>query len=198
MRKLLLVLVALGALGGSKVRAGEAVRLRLLGSPIGDQAPILINNDPAHVLSGTFIVQDKSKGVTWFLNLAKGTARAVELPFNNGNHESALTADGLTLASPHYETLGPGDFEGGGFFAGSEVSLVDVKTGRSSVLTGSANPVGRPKPHGASWLANGDLIITAQLANSLIRFAKPLNADGGGARVYSFMGSSCHTPHLVQ
>ena len=198
MRNLLLVMLALWVvMGGSNVRAGEPVRLRLLGGSIGDQVPLLINNDPAPVPSGTFIVQDKSKGVTWFLNLLKGTARAVELPFNNGNHESALTPDGLTLAIPHYETLGPGDFEGGGFFAGSEVSLVDVKTGRSSVLVGSPNPLGRPKPHGATWLANGDLIITAQLANSLIRFAKPLSADGGGARVYSFTGSACHTPHLV-
>jgi hypothetical protein len=176
----------------------ETNHLRLLGRPLGDQSPTVIRYDSASLPGGTFIVQDKSKGVTWFLNLTKGLARAVELPFNNGNHESSLSADGLTLASPHYETLGPGDPEGGGFYPGSEVSLVDVKSGRSSVLTAIANPLGRPKPHGVQWLANSDLIVTAQLANSLIRYARPLDPAGGAATVFSFAGTACHTPHLVR
>ena len=149
---------------------------------------------PGVVPGGPFIVQDKFKGVTWFLNLTNGLARAMELPFNNGNHESALTADGLTLASPHDETLGPGDPEGGGFYPGSEVSLVGVKSGRSSVLTAMANPLARPKPHGAHGLANGDLIVTAQLANSLLRVTRSLEPAAGAATVYRFAGSACHPP----
>ena len=152
---------------------------------------------PGVVPGGPFIVQDKFKGVTWFLNLTNGLARAMELPFNNGNHELALTADGLTLASPHDETLGPGDPEGGGFYPGSEVSLVGVKSGRSSVLTAMANPLARPKPHGAHGLANGDLIVTAQLANSLLRVTRSLEPAAGAATVYRFAGSACHPPHLV-
>jgi hypothetical protein len=122
----------------------------------------------------------------------------VELPYNNGNHESALSADGLTLAIPHYETLGSGDPEGGGFYSGAEVSLVDLKTGQSRVLTAAANPLGRPKPHGAQWLANGDLVVTAQQANGLIRFPKPLSPGAGVPQVLNFAGTACHTPHLVE
>ena len=85
---------------GSDVRAAELTHLRLLGSPLEEQPPSLIGHDAGSVTTGIFIVQDKSKGVTWFLNPAKGMARAVELPFNNGNHESALLPDGLTLPVP--------------------------------------------------------------------------------------------------
>jgi hypothetical protein len=122
----------------------------------------------------------------------------VELPYDNGNHESALSADGLALASPHYETLGAGDSEGGGFYPGAEVSLVDLKTGQSRVLKAAANPLGRPKPHGAQWLANGDIVVTAQQANGLIRFPKPLSPGAGVPQVFNFAGSACHTPHLVE
>jgi hypothetical protein len=158
----------------------------------------LINHGNGPLPSGTFIAQDKSKGVSWLFNLTKGTARAVELPYNNGNHESALSADGLTLAIPHYETLGSGDPEGGGFYSGAEVSLVDLKTGQSRVLTAAANPLGRPKPHGAQWLANGDLVVTAQQTNGLIRFPKPLSPGAGVPQVLNFAGTACHTPHLVE
>ena len=198
MRQHSLLLCLLGLIGVPSVVAAEPHHLRLLGQPLGDQAPRVIRYDDTLAPSGTFIAQDKSKGVSWFFNLTKGLARAVELPFNNGNHESALSADGLTLATPHYETLGPGDPEGGGFYSGSEVSLVDVRTGLSSVLAAPANPLGRPRPHGAHWLANGDLIVTAQLANALIRFTSPLGPAGGAATVYSFAGSACSTPHLVR
>ena len=191
-------LILLGALCTPSARGAEPTLLQFLGRPLGEQPPTLINHGHEPLPSGTFIVQDKSKGVTWFLDLAKGTARAVELPYNNGNHESALTKDGLTLASPHYETLGAGDPEGGGFYPGSEVSLVDLKTGQSRVLTAAANPLGRPKPHGAHWLANGDLVVTAQQANGLIRFPRPLTPGGGAPTVFSFAGSACHTPHLVE
>lgn len=152
MRQYFLGLILLGALCTPSARAAEQTLLQLLGRPLGEQPPTLINHGNGPLPSGTFIAQDKSKGVSWFINLTKGTARAVELPYNNGNHESALSADGLTLASPHYETLGPGDPEGGGFHPGAEVSLVDLKTGQSRVLTAAANPLGRPKPHGAQWL----------------------------------------------
>jgi hypothetical protein len=198
MRRYFLGLILLGALCTPSARAAEPTVLQLLGRPLGEQPPTLINHGNGPLPSGTFIVQDKSKGVSWFLNLAKGTARAVELPYNNGNHESALSADGLTLASPHYETLGAGDPEGGGFYPGAEVSLVDLKTGQSRVLTAAANPLGRPKPHGAQWLANGDLVVTAQQANGLIRFPKPLSPVAGVPQVFNFAGSACHTPHLVE
>jgi len=198
MRRYFLGLILLGALCTPSARAAEPTVLQLLGRPLGEQPPTLINHGNGPLPSGTFIAQDKSKGVSWFLNLAKGTARAVELPYDNGNHESALTVDGLTLASPHYETLGAGDSEGGGFYPGAEVSLVDLKTGQSRVLKAAANPLGRPKPHGAQWLANGDIVVTAQQANGLIRFPKPLSPGAGVPQVFNFAGSACHTPHLVE
>jgi len=92
------------------------VALQPVGPPLGDEPVLMIRHDGASLPTGTFIAQDKSKGVTWLFDLAHGRVRAIELPFNNGNHETAVNVDGTSLVSPHYETLGPGNDEGGGFY----------------------------------------------------------------------------------
>lgn len=173
------------------------VALQTVGPALGDEPILMIRHDGASLPTGTFIAQDKSKGVTWLFDLAHGRVRAIELPYNNGNHETAVNVDGTALVSPHYETLGPGDNEGGGFYPGAEVSVVDLTTGNGHVLVAAAMPLGRPKPHGAHWMDNGDLLVTVQVANSVVRFTTPLKPDGGAVRVYSLQGTACGTPHLV-
>ena len=187
--------------GWSNMAAADArdgpVALQPVGPPLGDEPVLMFRHDGAPLPTGTFIAQDKSKGVTWLFDLAHGRVRAVELPYNNGNHETAVNLDGTALVSPHYETLGPGDDEGGGFYPGAEVSVVDLTTGKAHVLAAAAIPLGRPKPHGAHWMENGDLLTTAQVANSLLRFTTSLKPDGGAVRVYSLQETACRTPHLV-
>jgi hypothetical protein len=194
------LLVALTGCHGNVVTTDAPdgpVALQTVGPPLGDGPVIMIQHDGTSLPTGTFIAQDKSKGVTWLFDLAHGRVRAIELPYNNGNHETAVNVDGTALVSPHYETLGPGDNEGGGFYPGAEVSVVDLTTGNGHVLVAAAIPLGRPKPHGAHWMDNGDLLVTAQVANSIVRFTTPLKPDGGAVRVYSLQGTACGTPHLV-
>eukprot|EP00889_Picochlorum_renovo_P001936 jgi/Picre1/28966/NNA_004360.t1 len=88
--------------------------------------------DPSNI-RGTYIIQDKSKGVTWLLRLREGKAKAVSLPFPGGNHESAVSGDGRTALTTHYDTAWQGDGEGGGI-PGSDVVAIDVVDGSSSVL----------------------------------------------------------------
>jgi len=205
MRQLAILAALLVASTGccDNVMAADAsdgpVALQPVGPPLGDEPVLMIRHDGASLPTGTFIAQDKSKGVTWLFDLAHGRVRAIELPYNNGNHETAVNLDGSALVSPHYETLGPGNDEGDGFYPGAEVSVVDLATGNARVLVGAAIPLGlgRPKPHGAHWMDNGDLLATAQVANSLLRFTTPLKPDGGAVRVYSLQGTACGTPHLV-
>lgn len=194
------LLVASMGCHGNVVTTGapdRPVALQPVGPPLGDEPVIMIQHDGASPPTGTFIAQDKSKGVTWLFDLAHGRVRAIELPYNNGNHETAVNVDGTALVSPHYETLGPGDNEGGGFYPGAEVSVVDLTKGNGQVLVAAAMPLGRPKPHGAHWMDNGDLLVTAQVANSIVRFTTPLKPGGGALRVYSLQGTGCGTPHLV-
>ena len=143
--------------------------------------------------SGRLYANDKSKGIGWILSLdGSQTATAVALPRINGNHESAISSDGLAVALPHYEeTTGYNQGEGGGT-PGSRVSVVDLTTGTTKVLDAAGpNPFGHPKPHGAAWLDTSQLVVTAQLANGLVVY----NSSGVFGIPLESVG--CSTPHLV-
>merc|ERR1719356_264763 len=89
-------------------------------------------------LSGTLIVNDKSKGVTWLLDLSTRTFKSVELPLVGGSHETAVSVDGRTIAVPQYEfPTQKGQGEGGGS-PGFGVSLIDIKTGQPQFLRSGA------------------------------------------------------------
>ena len=55
------------------------VALQPVGPPLGDEPVLMIRHDGASLPTGTFIAQDKSKGVTWLFDLAHGRVRAIEL-----------------------------------------------------------------------------------------------------------------------
>jgi len=122
-----------------------------------------------------------------------------------GNHESAVSPDGKHFAIPHYETPTYNSTEGGGD-PGSSVSIIETETGRSAFLpmrpdpwVNNAQGVPRdpsikPKPHGATFMPNGDLLVTNQLANSIIR----VDSKNGNVTAYALAPAGCSTPHLVR
>jgi hypothetical protein len=65
----------------------------------------------------------------------------------------------LPWPAPHYETLGAGDSEGGGFYPGAEVSLVDLKTGQSRVLKRQLTPWDDQSPMEPNGLPMGTLLL---------------------------------------
>ena len=159
---------------------------------LGCEVPTIVKvrGDPLH---GTLMVNDKSKGVTWLLDLETGTFNAVELPLVHGNHETAVSPDGLQIAVPHYEDVtARGQGEGGGQPA-SELSVIDLKTGRATVMRSQPNPLGTPAPHDVDYLPDGTFLATAQLSNAIIRYSPE-----GVATPILFNGSACNTPHLVR
>lgn len=144
---------------------------------------------------GTFVVQDKVRGLLWLLNLKHSSVIKVQLPFNGGNHESALTADGRYLATGHYETLPPGGKALSGI-PGDEVSLVNLKSASAQVYPTVASPKPGSKSHGVLWLPDGRLAVTAELANSVVIYPAP--GQPGSAEVFELAGTGCRTPHMLR
>lgn len=150
-------------------------------------------SDP--LLPGTFVVQDKVRGLLWLLNFKHNKVTKVQLPFNGGNHESALTADGRYLATGHYETLPPGGKSLSGI-PGDEVSLVDLKSASAQVYPTVASPKPASKSHGVLWLSDGRLAVTAELANSIVIYPAP--GRPGSAEVFELAETGCRTPHMLR
>lgn len=170
------------------------------GSVVTTRPQLLIpdgsNFDPS-TSKGTYILQDKSKGVTWLLRLNEGKAKAVSLPFPGGNHETAVAGDGRMAVTTHYDTAWKGDGEGGGI-PGSDVIAIDVVDGSSSVLLqAESNPLQGSMPHGVLFLDNGDVMVTAQLDNSVVRFPS-YTGDAMTPQVYNLTDTGCVTPHLLR
>ena len=145
--------------------------------------------------AGTVVVQDKSRGLLWLLDLKARRGRELQLPFNGGNHESALTEDGRWLATGHYETLPPGGTALSGI-PGDEVSLVDLQTGASKVYPTVTSPKPASKSHGVLWLQDGRLAVTAELANAVVLF--PPAGQGGSTHVFELGSTGCRTPHMLR
>jgi len=145
-------------------------------------------------LSGTLFANDKSKGISWILGLDNLSMESVTLPLINGNHESDISPDGRYVALPHYEeTTGLNQGEGGGS-PGSRVSVLDITTGQASVLQAEGpNPFGNPKPHGAAWTGDNQLLVTAQLSNGIVKYG----ATGKVSKI-DLSSTGCSTPHLVK
>ena len=148
----------------------------------------------AHSLYGCrSIFNDKSKGVTWLLDLQSLTFSSIELPLVAGNHEAAVSVDGLHVVVPHYEDVTQhGQGEGGGEAAG-DLSVINLRTGRASVLAAVPNPFGTPKPHDAAWLPDGSILTTAQVANAIVKYL-----PNGSAISFAFLPELCNTPHLLR
>jgi len=157
------------------------------------------------LLNGVLFANDKSKGRSWLIQLGEKKTLRFDLPFPGGNHESAVSPNGMHFAIPHYETPTYNSTEGGGD-PGSSVSIIETETGRSAVLpmkpdpwVNNANGVPRdpsikPKPHGATFMPNGDLLVTNQVDNSIIR----VDHKTGNVTAYALAPAGCSTPHLVR
>ena len=125
-------------------------------------------------LGGTLIANDKSKGVTWLFDLESETALPVFLPYQAGNHETAVSADGKLVAVPQYEVVtskGQGESSA---LAGWGVSVVNLSTGEAVALDGVANH-------------------SAQVGNGLVR-----HMPDGSTMSIVFDNALCDTPHLVR
>lgn len=144
---------------------------------------------------GTVVVQDKMRGLIWLLNLRRRSAAEILLPFNGGNHESALTSDGRWLATGHYETIPPGSSARSGI-PGDEVSLVDLQSLSARVYPTTASPKPASKSHGVLWLPDGRLAVTAELANSVVIYPPP--GRPGPAQVFELASTGCRTPHMLR
>eukprot|EP00854_Cymbomonas_tetramitiformis_P018447 gene18447-22012_t len=168
---------------------------------LGCEVPKLVARDESALdLRGTLFANDKSKGAAWLISLDAKVSMGLQFPLVNGNHESSLSPDKRFLAIPHYETTTDyGQGEGGGAPARG-VTLLDMKTGIARTMTAAENPFGSPKPHGAAWTDDGDLLVTAQLANGVVKYSKPLQTSetSGEAMRFDFGAKGCHTPHLVK
>jgi len=146
----------------------------------------------------TLIVNDKSKGYTYMLHLNSMTAVVADLPFTGGNHESAVNyfdGGGASFVVPHYETAEENGVGEGGGTPGSQVSLVNVRTGLAETLVAPPNPFGSPKPHGAVYVDESTLLTTAQTSNALVKW-EDIDTFEPTATAYE-LPSPCNTPHLV-
>lgn len=144
-------------------------------------------------LSGTLIANDKSKGVTWLFDLESKTAQPVFLPYQAGNHETAVSADGKLVAVPQYEVVSSKGQGEGSALAGWGVSVINISTGEARALDGVANPLGAPRPHDATYLDDGSILATAQVGNGMVR-----HMPDGSATFIAFDKTLCDTPHLVR
>ena len=181
----------------------ERVVLRPSDGAVGSPDPILnILNDSVNpdMLHGTWIAQDKSKGVTFLIRPSDGEYKAVLLPSSQGNHETSVSQDGLLAVTTQYDTARQGDGEGGGV-PGSNILEIEIPQGElgafgggNVLLRATPNPLQGSSPHGVFVLNDGSIVATAQLDNSLVLFPKNL----GGNTVYNLTDSGCITPHLVQ
>ena len=187
--------------GASVVK--EQVFLRPSDGAVGPPDPVLnILNDSVRVdmLQGTWIAQDKSKGVTFLLRPSVGEYKAVLLPTSQGNHETSVSQDGELAITTQYDTARQGDGEGGGV-PGSNILAIEIPQGDlgasgggNVLLRATPNPLQGSSPHGVLVLNDGSIVATAQLNNSLVLFP----SDLGGNIVYNLTDSGCITPHLVQ
>lgn len=176
--------------------------LRPVDGAVGTNPILRILNDSltSSMLDGTWIAQDKSKGVTFLIRPAEGEYKAVLLPTSQGNHETSVSQDGLLAVTTQYDTARQGDGEGGGV-PGSNILEINIPQGElgtgsgSVLLRATPNPLQGSSPHGVFVLNDGSIVATAQLNNSLVRFPTDLEE---GNRVYNLTDSGCITPHLVQ
>lgn len=150
---------------------------------------------PDQPRSGTVVVQDKMRGLLWLLDLQRRRSVEVVLPFNGGNHESVLSADGRWLVTGHYETIPAGGAALAGI-PGDEVSLVDLQTASVKVYPTVASPRPASKSHGLLWLQDGRLAVTAELANAVVIYPPP--GQAGSAQVVDLGSTGCRTPHLLR
>jgi len=188
----------------SVVKGAASTFLRPLDEAVGLPEPVLSVLDDSVVsvseLSGTWIAQDKSKGVAFLIRPSEGAYKAVLLPTSQGNHETAVSKDGLLAITTHYDTARQGDGEGGGV-PGSDILAIEIPAGelRASggnvLLRATPNPLQGSAPHGVVFLNDGSIVSTAQLNNSLVLFPVDLAA---GNKVYNLTDTGCITPHLVR
>ena len=144
---------------------------------------------------GTVVVQDKLRGLIWLLNLKQRSTAEILLPFNGGNHESALTPDGRWLATGHYETIPVGSSALSGI-PGEEISLVDIQSRSARVYPTAPSPKPASKSHGVLWLPDGRLAVTAELANAVLIYPPP--GRPGRANVFELASTGCRTPHMLR
>jgi len=198
---LVVLLLEVQAYGASELK--ERVVLRPADGAVGSPDPVLnILHDSVSVdmLQGTWIAQDKSKGVTFLLRPSVGEYKAVLLPTSQGNHETAVSQDGELAITTQYDTARQGDGEGGGV-PGSNILAIEIPQGDlgtfgggNVLLRAKPNPLQGSSPHGVLILNDGSIVATAQLNNSLVLFP----SDVGKNTVYfNLTDSGCVTPHLV-
>lgn len=168
--------------------------LRQMGPLKFVEPELLLRSDAVRPLRGTLYLNDKSKGLGWLLAFEAHASLAVELPLPTGNHESAISPDGTTLAVPLYETGRFNSTEGGGL-EGDMVATVDFNTGRARVANVPRSPVGAAKPHGTTWTAEGDMLVTYQLKNSIVHFG--MQSVVPTVSHFDLNPTGCRTPHLV-
>ena len=160
-----------------------------------DQTPSFQWNAPTQPPSGTLIAQDKARGMVWLLDLRNQKAVLLELPFNSGNHDTALSPDGRSFVTGHYETIPKGGAPLSGI-PGDEVSLVDLGTRTSRVYPTIASPKPATRSHGVLWLGDGRLAVTAELANAIVIYPPP--GGSGSAQVFELGETGCRTPHMLR
>eukprot|EP00890_Picochlorum_soloecismus_P006241 jgi/Picsp_1/6618/NSC_03961-R1_smp-30 gluconolaconase lre-like region-containing protein len=186
------------------VKGATSTLLRPLDEAVGSPNPVLNVLDESVVkvseLTGTWIAQDKSKGVTFLIRPSEGVYKAVLLPTSQGNHETAVSEDGLLAITTHYDTARLGDGEGGGV-PGSDVLAIEIPngdlgtSGGNVLLRATPNPLQASAPHGVVFLNDGSIVATAQLNDSLVLF--PIDLESGN-KVYNLTETGCITPHLVR
>jgi len=152
-----------------------------------------IRGDAKRLPTGTLYVNDKSHGFGWLVALETRKSLSVELQFPTGNHEAALSNDKSTMAAPWYETMAFNTTEGGGT-PGYAATLIDLNSGATRVPAGGPSPFGSTKPHGPAWTHDGDLLLTQQLQNGIVR----LDLKHDRVTPYPLIGTGCHTPHLIR
>ena len=186
------------------VKGATSTLLRPLDGAVGLPNPVLSVLEEsvasASVLTGTWIAQDKSKGVSFLIRPSEGVYKAVLLPTSQGNHETAVSEDGSLAITTQYDTARQGDGEGGGV-PGSDVLAIEIpngdlgSSGGNVLLRATPNPLQGSAPHGVVFLNDGSIVATAQLNNSLVLYPKDLAL---GNKVYNLTNTGCITPHLVR
>lgn len=104
---------------------------------------------------GELLVGNKSDNTVWRLDLEDGS-RLGEIASGQGPHEIAVSPDGRIAIVTNYGHGQPGN----------SLTVIDTASG---LATATIDLGAHPRPHGARFLPDGDLLVTTEQSGALLR-----------------------------
>lgn len=131
----------------------------------------------SNAVAGELLVGNKSDDTVWRLSLEDGS-RLGEIASGQGPHEIAVSPDGRLAVVTNYGHGQPGH----------SLTVIDTAGGRA---TATIDLGAHPRPHGARFLPDGDLLVTTEQSGALLR------VDVGAGKVAQAIEVGDGVGHMV-